>query len=128
MNVEVINKWIDALRSGEYKQGTRRLCTRADPLDESSPRLYCATGVLCELAHIQGVTNKDWDVFHDAYFYGNEFTSVALTPYEVLDWADFPWALIREVMVRNDRGKTFRDISFYLEDLIRREQRGELFV
>ena len=40
MNKENLRKWIDALRSGEYTQGTRRL--RGDGT-------YCCLGVLCDV-------------------------------------------------------------------------------
>ena len=41
MNRAVVEKWVAALRSGEFKQGTDRLLT-----DDGS---YCCWGVLCEI-------------------------------------------------------------------------------
>lgn len=40
MNLEVKSKWVQALRSGEYKQGTHVL---------KHDNAYCCLGVLCDL-------------------------------------------------------------------------------
>lgn len=45
-NKENIRKWVDALRSGEFKQGTGRLRTGDS---------YCCLGVACEIAKREGV-------------------------------------------------------------------------
>lgn len=44
MNREVKKKWVAALRSGEYRQGQRRLVQ-----EKSSGYSYCCLGVLCEV-------------------------------------------------------------------------------
>ena len=51
MNVEVKEKWLKALRGGEFKQGRERLCD----LDDNS---YCCLGVLCEIAVAEGVIER----------------------------------------------------------------------
>lgn len=43
MNKELLTRWVEALRSGEYKQGTGLLCDRDI---ESSDVKYCCLGVL----------------------------------------------------------------------------------
>ena len=40
MNTEIKQKWVNALRSGEYEQGSEKLY---------SGRGYCCLGVLCDL-------------------------------------------------------------------------------
>ena len=40
MNIEIKQKWVNALRSGEYEQGSEKLY---------SGRGYCCLGVLCDL-------------------------------------------------------------------------------
>src|SRR5690348_18296721 len=42
MNQEIKKKWVKALRSGEYKQGTSLLYNSAN-------ETYCCLGVLCDL-------------------------------------------------------------------------------
>jgi hypothetical protein len=44
MNTELKNKWVTALRSGEYKQGTEKL------LNQDGSR--CCLGVLCAAASV----------------------------------------------------------------------------
>lgn len=43
---EIKSKWITALRSGEYKQGTRALYNKSN-------NTFCCLGVLC---HVNGAT------------------------------------------------------------------------
>lgn len=45
MNKEIKKRWIEALRSGEYKQGKGRLCA----LNEDNTYSYCCLGVLADL-------------------------------------------------------------------------------
>ncbi len=49
MNLEIKKLWVDALRSGEYKQGFGFL--------EQGGK-WCCYGVLCELAYRDGVGTK----------------------------------------------------------------------
>lgn len=51
MNKRIKKLWVNALRSGKYKQGTGQL-RRDDPKDGS---VHCCLGVLCELARQKGV-------------------------------------------------------------------------
>ena len=70
---ENAQKWIDALRSGEYQQSTSRLRTGDT---------YCCLGVACEL-HRQARDDK-WDAS-----YGEAFTYLeagAVLPDEVIHW------------------------------------------
>ena len=50
-NKEVIRKWVDALRSGEFEQTKGQL----GRVEEDGSRSYCCLGVLCELAAREGV-------------------------------------------------------------------------
>lgn len=56
MNKNVKQRWLAALRSGEYKQTTG--CLRRDEADEihAAPKGYCCLGVLCDI-----VDPKGWD-------------------------------------------------------------------
>lgn len=49
MNKEIKEKWLEALRSGEYKQGREHL------RDESNQ--FCCLGVLCDIVDPKGWTD-----------------------------------------------------------------------
>jgi hypothetical protein len=67
MNPEIKKKWVEALRSGKYKQGIGRLKGN----DE-----FCCLGVLCD---ISGLSN--WDA-ENRYLGDN-----SLLPMQVVEWA-----------------------------------------
>lgn len=50
MHVELKAKWLEALRSGDYDQGTGSLCRDGR---------YCCLGVLCEVMGIASVRHED---------------------------------------------------------------------
>ncbi len=54
MNAAIKAKWLDALRSGKYEQGAKRL-RRNDA--------YCCLGVLCDL-HAKTTGSGEWGTFH----------------------------------------------------------------
>jgi hypothetical protein len=47
---------VDALRSGDYKQGRGALCHVSVREDGGEDRRYCCMGVACEIARAHGVT------------------------------------------------------------------------
>ena len=51
--LELLNKWVDALRSGGYQQGKHRLRS-----GEKGNYRYCCLGVLCDITD-----PNDWDDF-----------------------------------------------------------------
>lgn len=74
MNREIKKRWIDALRSGEYKQGHYRL-----RLDNQ----FCCLGVLCDL-----MDSHHWyDSPTQGYSYGH-FGSTHFLPLDVMKWAE----------------------------------------
>lgn len=54
-NQTIIRRWVEALRSGKYKQGRGQLATM---LSSPAERAYCCLGVLCELAVDDGVIQR----------------------------------------------------------------------
>jgi hypothetical protein len=79
MNPVIKEKWVAALRSGEYTQGTGVL----NRLDEE----FCCLGVLCEIALKEGVDiEKALEPMRDyeVYTYGG---SVYCLPDEVERWS-----------------------------------------
>jgi hypothetical protein len=128
MNSKVKEAWIDALRSGEYEQGSEKL---------RSVRGYCCLGVLCDLYAKEH--NTEWE------FRGNEETNLQLQDYWyfgeqseflpefVMEWAGLslncplvkidveeydedPWFYQEGLADLNDSGYTFNDLSELIEE------------
>lgn len=80
MKPEIKQKWLEALRSGKYKQGTGKLA--------SFENRYCCLGVLCEIAreeipiHKQKFSN---DFTQDGFYSYNNAT--ASLPVIVMEWS-----------------------------------------
>lgn len=101
---ELKERWVAALRSGEYKQGKSRLCRR---------KRYCCLGVLAE---IQGELKKG-NVYYSqgpddcghSGFLADEFER------------DFHY-LSRDTQMylatKNDKGESFEDLADYIEEEI----------
>ena len=64
MNAELKERWITALRSREYKQGTGNLCTV-----EYGTRFYCCLGVVANIIDPNGWVPVDYN--HDLRWHGN---------------------------------------------------------
>jgi hypothetical protein len=93
LNKDVIKEWVDALRSGEYEQGSGALATYREfdnakgeygdwvPLDK--PR-FCCLGVLCDIAEKNGVTTGTEDKNGATISFDGQ---QGLPPAAVEDWA-----------------------------------------
>lgn len=83
MNPEIKEKWVAALRSGEYKQGRGTL----KYTDRDDNAAYCCLGVLCEVAVKEGVlSSPTTPAMYGDWYYGAEEEQSAL-PVVVQDWA-----------------------------------------
>lgn len=85
VNVEVIEKWVEALESGEYAQGRKVLAK----LDESGNTTFCCLGVLCDLANKAGVIPDPitaGDMCTGILHYGYDYLEL---PESVQQWAGF---------------------------------------
>ncbi len=79
MNKEIAKKWVEALRSGEYKQGVSRL---------RIGDTYCCLGVLCDLyGKEKGVNWKIPELLPDSDVY-QFLDSFSILPDEVAEWAE----------------------------------------
>jgi hypothetical protein len=125
MNSEVKAKWLEALRSGEYKQARYRLRS----LDNS----FCCLGVLCDIytKEVEGSWKYDKDQFSDAYemIGGNgDYPVTSELPGCVRDWAEVegcnPQVHVKKednnykfdtLAELNDEGKTFNEIADLIE-------------
>jgi hypothetical protein len=85
MNRELVEKWVAALRSGDYQQTVGKLGR-----DYNGERSYCCLGVLCELAAKEELI-PEATVSNDTVFYNH---NVTMPPEEldgVLDGEPFTW-------------------------------------
>jgi hypothetical protein len=110
MNKEIKEKWIAALRSGEYAQ-TKGALRR--PVGTPQGAGYCCLGVLCEV--VVGRENIEWEPAANAYSFMGES---GLPPTPVLEEADYTeeendtfW----ELPSMNDNGVSFDEIADYIE-------------
>ena len=105
--------WVEALRSGKYKQGTGQLRYEEE---------FCCLGVACDLYDAsRWETDKDGELtFMD---------EMSVLPIKVMDWLGLEYddgafnGDDNSLVTMNDRGKTFNDIA----DIIESEPQG-LFV
>lgn len=76
-NKEVIRKWVDALRSGKYRQRKNYLGNENNE--------YCCLGVLCELAVKEGVISKEQENWQGSKI--NKYDdSTHVLPHSVMSW------------------------------------------
>lgn len=112
---ENAKKWVEALRSGKYKQGQGYLRFNDK---------FCCLGVACDVAIENGLCVKV-DSANKQIYYGGE---VGILPQIVSDWLGMrvrtsEFDGLNQLTVENDNGSTFSEIA----DLIESEPKG-LFV
>ena len=139
MNQEIKERWLAALRSGQYKQTDGYLNVQAVNPNEDNPTNnngdgFCCLGVLCEIAVADGVIQKQRSASADFFEYGDparEDWDYSVLPETVKEWAglrdtnpfinDIPedgdadgdyWVPISEV---NDNGLSFTEIAKFIE-------------
>ena len=108
MNEQVKEKWLNALRSGDYQQ-TRQYLHKEDG--------FCCLGVLCDLYIKEN--NEEWkidecgDYFYEQYKY---------PPLSVIEWSGLvstnPIVCNGETSLGylNDNGSTFNEIADLIEE------------
>lgn len=112
MKTEVKEKWVAALRSGQYPQAR-------GVLNRTEPPGFCCLGVLCELAAAEGVVSKSTGSVRASY---GEDSKAYLLPYEVQEWAgvdESPVVVDNGYTVylteENDGGQSFKQIADLIE-------------
>ena len=115
MNKDIAQKWIDALRSGDYKQGANYLKRSIGEL-----KIHCCLGVLCELY------NESNEKLDEKYIWDSPSIEIHVfdgssgaLPSKVMNWAEIRTedgsigdiTLTRE----NDLGKPFTEIANTIE-------------
>lgn len=94
MNKEIKARWVEALRSGKYKQGKKCLRSESDT--------YCCLGVLCDI--------KQKDIWE------NSITFDSFPPSYILDWAKLDFHTTINLADMNDNGgASFEEIADWIE-------------
>ena len=97
MNQGIKANWLDALRSGKYKQGQYWL---------RKEDLYCCLGVLCD------IHGAKWEHYGDGVYEVDGYNRVP--PYEFKAGLDsYEIGILAEM---NDRKMTFEAIAKYIEE------------
>ena len=108
MNEQVKEKWLNALRSGDYKQ-TKSCLHKGDG--------FCCLGVLCDLYGKEH--NVEWKLV-DAGIYYEFQDKKAILPLSVIEWAgvedDNPEICETPLSRLNDIGSTFNVIADLIEE------------
>ena len=76
MNQEIKRRWVEALRSGEYKQGREALKRQGQ---------FCCLGVLCDL-HAKE-TNTRWVDYINKDWSSDYLNQDSVLPDQVMEWA-----------------------------------------
>lgn len=91
MNRDIAQRWVDALRSGDYEQGKERLARKG----ADGKTKFCCLGVLCEIALADGIVErKSYDGDEDTYYrtVGDaDDESCTSLPLAVREWAGLGW-------------------------------------
>jgi hypothetical protein len=110
MNPQIKQKWVSALRSGDYKQGQNFLRT-----DNG----FCCLGVLCDLYIKEN--NVEWELVNNGNYYEFQY-KVAALPLSVIEWSGVEGynPLVNDeigtLSELNDSGSTFEQIADVIED------------
>ena len=129
MNPQVKEKWIDALRSGKYEQGSEKL---------RGVNGYCCLGVLCDLYSQEQNTEWQFRGYDENtnqttdYWYFEEQSE--FLPESVKEWAGLPacnpnvkvdvtgdddeedWFYFDEIASLNDSGYSFIQLSEIIQE------------
>ena len=110
MHKEIAEKWVEALRSGEYKQTTGKLAN----VERTE---HCCLGVLCEMAIKDGVELPVEQMSYSTLF---DDARVDL-PLKVMEWTGMhtPYGCLGSVehslVAANDTGLSFEGIAKLIE-------------
>lgn len=109
MNEEVKQKWLEALRSGEYEQGKEMLRRHDDK--------FCCLGVLTDLYVKDNAT--EWQVNDNGDWYVGDDGETQFLAFEVQEWADLHTSAGAyedgELIEDNDVGTPFSEIADIIE-------------
>lgn len=111
---EIKDMWIEALLSGNYKQGKKCLCRSGKEGDE-----FCCLGVLCDQ-----LDSSKWTGNSGVRYYLFGLSSTAyLLPVDIIysiktdgkEFIEIEEALLYLADEMNDKGKSFAEIAEYIQ-------------
>ena len=115
MKPDIKKRWVEALLSGDYTQGTLHL---------NSGGRFCVMGVLCDLYCKE--TGKEWEPFGSGGEYYRLFGKDGQLPYQVDEWCGedvswhpvpYPgWSGRSFLSTMNDRGMTFHKLAAIIQE------------
>lgn len=106
---DLTKRWVEALRSGEYKQAQGLLGRNFDDVDSHRPTTFCCLGVLCDLV--------DPNRWHTGGFKADDNLTInyKVPPKDV--WKRIDQDIVMDTLIRlNDGGATFNAIADFIED------------
>lgn len=105
MDPKLKAKWIEALRSGKYKQGKGNLCHKG---------YYCCLGVLCELLKNRPKFIKYVNPYMKNVSYGGLFAELSVDQCEIIG---INYNSTRKLITMNDDiGNSFEEIADWIEE------------
>ena len=110
-----IKQWVEALRSGKYKQGRGQLRFKNE---------YCCLGVLCDISKLGKWVSQDGFCDYEYTTSSSQDSCTSSLPSPVMEWANLRSVLGRFnprknsttlVKINDDRGKSFVEIADIIE-------------
>jgi len=121
MDKELRDKWVEALRSGKYKQGKAKLAEK----NTDGSFSYCCLGVLCDVANLKYIVDKasgtNGIIEAKAYYINDErhrsFAFLPLDPRFQNIWENVMScdSMEQHLITMNDEGSTFEEIADWIE-------------
>jgi hypothetical protein len=121
MDTKLKEKWLAALRGGDYKQGQ-------DMLRSEDGSCFCCLGVLCDIIgpnewsinkvdECDGMTYFGW-VHPNGYGHNDALFGDALLDYDFSNSIGLGVDEQRDLAGMNDEGRTFEEIADYIEEYL----------
>ena len=109
------DRWVTALRSGDYVQTEGTLCRVEDGPDGVDT--YCCLGVLCELVPntTKDKLDDDGDGVVFSYTY-NKTTGIGRLPKDISGIANLSVGIETLLVQMNDDGASFKEIANHIEN------------
>lgn len=109
MDQDFKKRWVEALRSGKYKQGEGRLRTEED--------CYCCLGVGCDVLGKGEWVRHKYAEKDELWAYKSDILETAVMPSDLKDAVGLTAADSASLIRLNDFEKrTFAEIADYIED------------
>ena len=114
MNPEIKKLWVEALKSGKYKQGARKLKKEIRKNSQWETK-HCCLGVLCEILEPLGfkIINPN-EEYNERIFEHKEEPNYPAK--EICNKAEISKNQAKELAGMNDCDLTFEQIANYIEE------------